>query len=221
MKKLVAVIPVRAGSQRVRNKNIKSFAGKSLLEHKIETIKKLPVNDIIINTDSEKAIEIAKKAGVSVHKREPYYASSECSNSEFHHYIAKTTDAENILVAQVTAPLISVASYTEAIEQFYETDCDSLMSVKVLKDFIWYDNKPLNYSIEKMPNSQDLPEYLVPTFGLVLVKKSTMLKCRSYIGKKPLFYKISQREAVDIDTELDFEFAEFLMNKILKENSFE
>lgn len=221
MKNLVAVIPVRAGSQRVKNKNVKSFAGKSLLEHKIEIIKKLPVDDIIVNTDSDKAIEIAKKNGVSLYKREPYYASSKCSNSEFHHYIAETTDAENILVAQVTAPLISVATYKNAIEKFHEFDCDSLMSVRVLQDFIWYNGKPLNYSIEKMPNSQELPEYLVPTFGLVLVKKSSMLKCRSYIGEKPFFYKISQREAVDIDTELDFEFAEFLMEKILKERGFE
>ena len=65
MKDLVAVIPVRQGSQRVKNKNFKPFAGKSLLEHKIEVIKKLPVNDIIINTDSEIAIEIAKKNSIN------------------------------------------------------------------------------------------------------------------------------------------------------------
>ena len=58
MKNLTAVIPVRQGSQRVKNKNFKPFAGKSLLEHKIDIIKKLPVKDIIVNTDSEIAIDI-------------------------------------------------------------------------------------------------------------------------------------------------------------------
>lgn len=213
MKKLVAVIPVRAGSQRVKDKNVRPFAGKSLLEHKLEVIKDLPVEDIIVNTDSEEAIEIAQKAGVSFHRREPYYASSKCSNSEFHHYLAKVTDSENILIAQVTAPLITRESYEKAIQIFYEKDCDSLMSVKVLKEFIWYNGKPLNYSLDNLPNSQDLPEYLVPTFGLVVVNRNAMLESRSYIGKNPFFYKVTQMEAIDIDTELDFEFAEFMYQK--------
>lgn len=213
MKKLVAVIPVRAGSQRVKDKNVRPFAGKSLLEHKLDIVKNLPVEDVIVNTDSEEAIEIAKRSGVSYHRREPYYASSKCSNSEFHHYLAKVTDSENILIAQVTAPLITKESYLKAIEAFYENDCDSLMSVRVLKDFIWYNNKPLNYSLENTPNSQDLPEYIVPTFGLVIVERDAMLEARSYIGKKPFFYKVTQEEAIDIDTELDFEFAEFMYER--------
>lgn len=213
MKKLVAVIPVRAGSQRVKDKNVRPFAGKSLLEHKLETVKHLPVDDIIVNTDSDAAIEIAKKAGVSYHRREPYFASSKCSNSEFHHYLAKVTDAENILIAQVTAPLITKESYLRAINAYFENDCDSLMSVKVLKEFIWYNNKPLNYSLENTPNSQDLPEYIVPTFGLVIVQRQAMLEARSYIGKNPYFYKVTQEEAIDIDTELDFEFAEFMYQR--------
>ena len=214
MKKLVAVIPVRAGSQRVKDKNVRPFAGKSLLEHKLDVVMDLPVEEIIVNTDSEEAIEIAKKAGVSFHRREPYYASSECSNSEFHHYLAKVTDSEDILIAQVTAPLITKESYLNAIDTYYNNDCDSLMSVKVLKDFIWHNGRPLNYSLENTPNSQDLPEYLVPTFGLVIVKREAMLEARSYIGKNPFFYKVTQHEAIDIDTELDFEFAEFMYQRI-------
>ena len=64
MKKITAVIPVRQGSQRVKNKNFKEFAGKSLLEHKIDIVKKLPVDNIIINTDSEYAISLAKENNV-------------------------------------------------------------------------------------------------------------------------------------------------------------
>ena len=65
MKKITAVIPVRQGSQRVKNKNFKEFAGKSLLEHKIDVIKKLPVEDIIVNTDSEYAISLAIKNNIA------------------------------------------------------------------------------------------------------------------------------------------------------------
>lgn len=215
MKKLIAVIPVRAGSQRVRDKNLRPFAGKSLLEYKLEVIKTLPVDEIIVNTDSEEAMDIAKRAGVSIHEREEYFASSQCTNSEFHHYLAKVTNSEHLLVASVTSPLIGKESFLKAIEIYFNIKNDSLMSVRKLKEFIWYNNKPLNYSLEKTPNSQDLPEYLVPTFGLVLVEREAMLRGRSFIGRNPYFYPVSQEEAIDIDTELDFEFAEFLFQRQL------
>ena len=62
MNKLIAVIPIRKGSQRVKHKNFKPFGDKNLLIHKIEILKKLDfIDEIIINTDSDKAISIAKK----------------------------------------------------------------------------------------------------------------------------------------------------------------
>ena len=79
---LTAVIPVRKGSQRVEDKNLRLFNKKNLLTHKIEKLKKIKgINKIVINTDSEKAIKIAKDHGVNYWKREDYFASSKCSNS--------------------------------------------------------------------------------------------------------------------------------------------
>lgn len=215
MHNLVAVIPVRAGSQRVKNKNFKPFCGKTLLQHKIDLIKKLPVDDIIVNTDSEYAIEIAKENGISHHRREEYYASSMCTNSEYHEYLGKVTEAENIMIAQVTAPLIKEDSYRKAINTFMlENEYDSLMSVSIFKKFLWYNGIPINYSVKDAPNSQDLPEYLMPTFGLVLAKRSSLIENRNLIGKAPYFFILDEIESVDIDTELDFEFAEYLFNRI-------
>ena len=213
MKKITAVIPVRQGSQRVKNKNFKEFAGKSLLEHKIDIVKKLPINYIIINTYSEYSISLAEKNNGKYHIREPYYASSECTNSEYHEYLAQVTDAENILITQVTAPLISLDTYIEAIDIFNNVNCNSLMSIKKIKEYLWYKNKPINYKLDYAPNSQDLPDYFAPTFGVIIVNREAMLKSKNFICSKPNFYELSDTEAIDIDTELDFEFAEFLFKK--------
>ena len=213
MNELVAVIPVRQGSQRVVNKNFKSFAGKSLLEHKIEMLKKLNLDDIIVNTDSVNAIEIAKKHNISYKKRDPYFASSECTNSEYHEYLAKATDSKNILVAQVTAPLIKKETFIEGIDLFFSNKCDSLMSIKIIKEFLWHEDRPINYSLDFAPNSQDLPKYFHPTFGLVIVKREAMLRDRNFICGTPFFYEISQNESVDIDTQEDFDYAEYLYIK--------
>lgn len=68
-----AVIPIRKGSQRVPNKNLRPFAGTTLLEAKIRTLKESGIFDeIIVNTDSEEAIEIARANGISFHRREDY-----------------------------------------------------------------------------------------------------------------------------------------------------
>lgn len=217
MKNIVAVIPVRQGSQRVKNKNFREFCGKSLLEHKIDMIKRLSVSDIVVNTDSEYAIEVAKRMGVNYHRREPYYASSQCTNSEYHEYLAKVTNAENILVAQVTAPLISFSTFVEAIDLYNNVDCDSLMSVKKVKQYLWYEGNPVNYKLDYAPNSQDLPDYFTPTFGVVICNTKALLSAKNLITKRPYFYEISDIESVDIDTELDFEFAEFLYKKYRKE----
>ena len=75
IKNLVAVVPVREGSQRVKNKNLRKFNKKNLLIYKIEKLKKIKnIDEIIINTDSEEAIEIAKDLKVSFWKRAKYFA---------------------------------------------------------------------------------------------------------------------------------------------------
>ena len=84
-KKITAVVPIRKGSQRIIDKNFIPFVdGKSLLEVKLEMLKQISVIDeIIVNTDSDKALQIADEYGVSKKEREPYFASNECTNSEF------------------------------------------------------------------------------------------------------------------------------------------
>ena len=82
--KLTAIIPVRAGSQRVKNKNLKPFAGTTLLEIKIETLKKVQgIDEIIVSSDSDEMLTIAEKHNVSTHKRDEHFASNIVNNSDF------------------------------------------------------------------------------------------------------------------------------------------
>ena len=82
--KLTAVVPVRAGSQRVKDKNIKPFADSNLLKLKLNILKSIStIDEVIVNSDSDYMLNIASESGVGTHKREDYYASSECNNSEY------------------------------------------------------------------------------------------------------------------------------------------
>ena len=87
------------------------------------------------------------------------------------------------------------------------------MSIKKIKEYLWCNNKPINYKLDYAPNSQDLPDYFAPTFGLIICNKESMLKNKNFICGNPYFYELTQQESIDIDTQLDFEFAEFLFKK--------
>lgn len=221
MRKITAVIPVREGSKRVPNKNFKEFYNnKSLLEIKIEFLKEINIiNDIVVNTDSNIAIDIAKNLGVNYFRRDDYYASSECSQSEFFSNLAETTDSDIILHSPCTSPMIKKQTIIDAINMFNNSENDSCNSVGLVKEYLWKDGLPLNYNIEEgeVPNSQDLPDIKKLTFGFNIINKETMLQRKNIVGNNPIFFNIDEIEQVDIDTNIDFEFAKFLYKKTQNE----
>jgi len=220
MAKLIAVVPIRQGSARVKNKNFKPFAGtgKCLLELKLDVLTQVPAIDaIVVNTDSELAIDIARRYGLEYFRREPYYASANCTNSEHWRNLADTTEADYVMHTLCTSPLISVETYMRVLDAFGREVLtgahDSLNTVRHVKEFLWCDGKPINYAIEDSPNSQNLPDVVALTFGISIVARESMRERSNVVGYRPFFYALNEVEAVDIDTDTDFECAEFLHDR--------
>ena len=216
IKQLSAVITVRKGSQRVKNKNFKKFSGKNLLIHKIEMLKKVRgIDEIIINTDSEKAINIAKKLNVNFFKRDPYFASSKCPNSEFWSNIAKNTKSKYIMFTHCTNPLVKKNTYQKFLKIFkkFRHNYDSFNSVSEVKEFLIKKNKPINFNFSRAPNSQDLPDIIKLNFAISILSTKLMYKKKSLVGDKPYFIKLNAVEGFDINTPLEVQFAEHLLKK--------
>ena len=216
--KIVAIIPIRKNSQRVKNKNFKNFyKGKSLLEIKVKQLKKVSeIDEIVISSDSIKAEQIAKKYQVSFHKREKYYASSECSGSDFFHNLAASVKGQYLIYCPCTSPLIKVNTYKRFIKKFLKSKnkFDSLNTVATLSTFIWKGNKSLNYNSLKAPNSQNLPKnYFELTFGINIISREKMIKFKNIVGNKPNFMILDKLESTDIDDEIDFFIAQALYKK--------
>ena len=216
-----AVIPIRKGSQRVRNKNIRPFGGTTLLENKIKILREAGFfDDIIVNTDSEEAIELARANGVSWHRREPYYASSVCSGSEFFQHLGMVTDCDVFCYCPVTSPFVSSDTMKKCMALYEEKmagGCDCVSTVSDVKEFLWLDGKPLNYDKHNAPNSQDLPDVKALNFGFTLVRRESLIKNRNIIGDNPLFVTTTGIESIDIDTPLDFYIAEKIYRKVIVE----
>ena len=214
---MTAVVAVRAGSQRVKNKNLQDLGGVTLLERKLYNLLEVQIkgyiDNIIVNSDSDEMLEIAKDLTVDTHKREEYYASSECTNSEFHRHIGEVTESEDIFLAPVCSPFVSIESHIDAIKLYKEEGYDSLTSVTEVKNHLWMDGHPLNYDLDNVLNSQDLPDVVKLNYGITIAKREVMKNLGRVVGNNPGFLKINEKESIDIDTLFDLQVARGIINE--------
>lgn len=222
--KITAVIPIRKGSQRVKDKNLRPFANTTLLDNKIKMLLKVPeLNSIVVNTNSEAAIELVEleyaNTIVSYHRREEYYASSQCSGSEFFKHLGETTDTDIFVYAPCTSPFVKPETVSECIKKYLENRnvCDCIATVSSIKEFMWLDGKPINYDPLNAPNSQNLPNIVALNFGTTVTSKKDLINNHNIIGKHPMFVETTDIEAIDIDTPLDFYIAEQIYMKTIVE----
>lgn len=215
MKKVTAIVPVRKGSQRVKNKNTKAFAGSSLLEIKIKKLLSLGslLDNIVVSSDCPEMLDIAKGLGVDTHERDTYYASSEATNSEFFENLANSIDAEHIMYSPVTCPLISTETYKECLSDYQNNE--NVVTVSPVKHHLWLDGKPYNYNPTESPNSQDLPDIYQITYGVCLLSREAMKQSKNVVTVNPTFKVLNEIESTDIDTEFDFLMAEMIYTKLV------
>jgi len=224
--KIKALIPVRGGSERVKNKNIRPFHNKSsLLEIKIRQLQDLKgIDSIVVNSEDPSMLSIASDMGCETVKRDPFFASSEITMSEVYKNMAQNIDCDYILYCNVTNPLVSKKSIQNIINKsnmlINSKVFKSINTCTFLKEFIWdYDNLvPINYNPLSQVRSQDLPNYVKLNFAVNLISKEAMINWRNIITNRPALYPLSQVESIDIDTMEDFEIAGVIYDSYLNPN---
>jgi len=220
MLNLTAFIPIRKGSERVHRKSLRPFGGTTLLDIKIEVLKKVQkIDRIVVATNCQESIQKAKKHGVDWILRDDYYCSSKITASEWAVHMADIIEANNILCASPTAPFIKESTYDNFIETFFINETplhikyfDSLIGTHYLYEHCWFKGKPLNYSIEESPPSQLLPPIQVINPALTLIKRDSIYKTKNMIGQNPKFYELGLIEGWDIDSLEEFQIAESIFN---------
>ncbi len=217
--KIVALVPVREGSERVKDKNFKPFVeGKSLLELKIDHLKQSNCFDhIYVSSDSENVKKIAIDNGVEFLPRASEMCQSHVIWADVVEHIMGTIPGNPIAVwALATSPLFE--NYSKAVKKFIEDgrEYDSLVAVLPKKSFFLNKHgRGVNYNPGYWhPYSQQLDTYYEVTGACYIGRKSDMAKWKYWFGIKPYLFEVSFRESIDVDTPEDFQFARIIYNSV-------
>jgi CMP-N-acetylneuraminic acid synthetase len=224
------LICARGGSKGLPKKNIKKLCGIPLIGWSIKIAKKVSsYSRIVVSTDNKEIADIAKNLGASV----PFIRPKDLSQDKSPEWLVwkhainflQEEDSVNydaILVIPPTAPLRDITDIENVIEAYSSSDCDGIITVsessrnphfnmvrldKSDKCEIW--DSPLN----PIHRRQDAPvSYDITTVAYMFSTKFVLDHDSIFPGNIK-GVKIPKERAIDIDDEVDFYMAEFLMNK--------
>ncbi len=211
--KIVAIIPIKSASKRVKGKNFRIVGKKPLYKHLLDKLKKSNFDEIYIDSDSAEIKKYCYKMGYKFIKRLPKLAKDNANGNDLLNYHSKIIKADIYFQLFVTAPLLKVNTINKCIKILKKTkNKDSIFTVNKIYSWFWFKNKPINYKPEILPRSQDAQPIIQETTGLYGIKKKALFRKKCRIGFKPILYPISASESVDLDTINDFNY----LNKFLK-----
>jgi len=223
MTKLVALVPMRHHSQRVPGKNYRELAGKPLYQHIIETLLAVPeVNEIVVDTDSDPVMNGLRDnfPQVKIINRPEHLRADDMPMNEILIYDTEQYPADFYLQTHSTNPLLKAETISDAIQAFNNNypKLDSLFSVTRWQTrFYDKDGNAVNHNPRKLIQTQDLPPMYEENSCIYIFTRENLIANRHRISDRPLMYEIPRLEAVDIDTESDFQIANILM-KMRMEN---
>lgn len=223
--KTIAIITARSGSKGLKDKNIKMLNGKPMIAYTIEAcIQSGCFTCVHVSTDSEKYAAIAREYGADVPFLRTEELSSDTATSEavvkwtLEQYDKLGQEYDSFAIMQPTSPLRSPEDIKNSFAIYEEKDANAVIGVCEMDHSpIWSNVLPEDHSmtgfLDKASNvdRHHLPTYYRINGAMYLVRRSAYTDHTAMYGEKSYAYVMDRNRSIDIDTELDFKMAEFLM----------
>lgn len=224
--KNLAVITARSGSKGLKDKNIKILNEKPLMAYTIEAALQSDMfQEVYVSTDSEKYAEIAKKYGASVPFLRTEDNATDTASSwdtvaeALERYKEMGEEFDTVCLLQPTSPLRTAEDIRAGYQIFQKKHATAVLSVTPADHSpLWCGTLPedgcLHHFIsEKTLETprQMLPEYYRINGALYILKTEKVISKPDLYGEDCFAYVMPRERSVDIDEELDFYMAEYLM----------
>jgi len=213
--KVVAIIPIKSKSTRVKRKNfIKIYKGKPLYKFFLDKIKKCNFDEIYVDSDSKEIMKYCQKNKINFIKRKKKLAKNNANGNDLLNYHSSIVDSDLYFQLFITAPMLSIKTINKCINFLkFKKKFDSIFTCHKIYSWFWFKNKPVNYRPETLPRSQDAKPIVMETTGLYGIRSNTLQKYKCRIGKKPYFFEVTRKEALDLDTKEDFKILKSYLKK--------
>lgn len=212
--KVVAFVPIKMNNERLPGKNTKAFSnGDPMIHYILKSLKEVgEIDEIYVYCSNPKIKEFLPE-GVIFQKRSESLDTPDTLILDVLKAFAKDVVATHYVLAHATAPFLSSDTIEKGLKKVLSGHYDSALSVVALKEFIWKDNKPMNFDPHEVKKTQDLDVIYAETTGLYIYQHDLIEHHNRRTGDTPFLIEVDKIEATDINDPIDFEIA----NAIFKE----
>ncbi len=215
---IVALLPMKANSERVKGKNFRSLAGKPLFQWMLDALLAIPEIDlVVINTDARHILAengLVDSDRVLIRDRKPEICGDFVSMNLILEDDIAAVPSDLYLMTHTTNPLMSEATIRKAIDTLKANpDKDSLFTVNKFQTRFYRENlEPVNHDPLNLVRTQDLEPWYEENSCLFLFTQESFAAHKARIGAHPLMFVTPKMESVDIDEPEDWMMAEALAN---------
>lgn len=214
---IVALLPLKANSERIRGKNFKNLAGKPLFRWILDSLLTVKgLSKVVINTDARHILKengLIESDRVVIRDRKSGLCGDYVSMNLVLEDDIKAVPADLYLMTHTTNPLITTQTIEMAIKKYYEAEnADSLFTVnRVQTRFYRGDLSPVNHDPNNLIRTQDIEPWFEENSCLYLFTGDSFAKTNARIGKHPIMFETPVLESIDIDEPEDWIMVEALV----------
>lgn len=219
--KVVAFLPAKGTSERIESKNLKLLNGKPLFLHTLEKLCDCDfINEVYLDSESDEILNYAPYLRYIPLKRDEALANNKTDGHQMFFNEVSQVDADIYIQILGTSPFISPETIKKGINILIDNkEFDSVVLMKKEKEYLWENGQP-KYDKFHIPNSNTLPDTIIESMGLYIVRRETALRTKMRYGDNAYMLTADAIETIDVNYPDEFELAEYIMRGIKeKENA--
>lgn len=220
--KLVALLPMKANSERVKGKNFRALAGKPLFRWILDTLLSIEeIEKVIINTDARAILAehgLTDGGRVEIRDRKPELCGDFVSMNRILEDDIAAVPASAYLMTHTTNPLLRPGTIRRAISAYFgglSNGKDSLFGVtKYQTRFYRADGSAINHDPNVLMRTQDLEPWYEENSNIYIFSRESFARTNARIGESPVLFEVPRIECADIDGPAEWFIAESLAMRI-------
>lgn len=216
--KILAHIPAREGSKRLKVKNLLPMDGKPLIAHVIEAARASKyITSLYVNTESETIAKVGREYGAEIFKREERLAQDDITQDTFNYDFINKMNPDILVLLNPVCPLIETSDIDQAIERFLAERPDCLATTTDVQIYAIHENKPVNFNMNGiLPRTQDLSPVRFLNFAIGIwdareFRKKFEKDGHACIFGNVIYHTLPKDKALKISDEADFNLVELIM----------